>query len=339
MSAHLPLNPEWLAASVSVRRSILPSPYGSGLGLWSFRLSRSPLRSLSLRPDDSLTIPWMAWSVGFRNSVSFLPATQATRRLTLASVGLWPTERASLRWTHFRTSGFPQYGFKRGVGCDLRPRTYTHPKPTVLISMAANGMDDEISRSGIPVQRPLARQGVMLSPRVVAYYGLIRTSRGLPSTYGFVDRSLPLPVARGSPIYSACPFHRAAPWTPTDRAVARGCHFTARSGLRRLRSGSASAIPRAPVRARRVTRLMGSHSLRPDGLLALHRPRRLHSSFHLLSCLSKTSNMTTRVDSQFPRPVFHRRDTQPYGLRTKITKKRKRFSSCSFVSFVPSWSR
>src|SRR5436189_1886099 len=77
----------------------------------------------------------------------------------------------------FRTSGFPQYGFKRGVGCDLRPRTYTHPKPTVLISMAANGMDDEISRSGIPVQRPFARQG-LLSPLVVSYYCLIRTSRG-----------------------------------------------------------------------------------------------------------------------------------------------------------------
>ena len=97
----------------------------------------------------------------------------------------------------FRTSGFPQYGFKRGVGCDLRSRTCTHPKPTVLISMAANGMDDEISRSGIPVQRPLARQGVMLSPRVVAYYSLIRTSRGLPSTYGFDDRSWLPPVARG----------------------------------------------------------------------------------------------------------------------------------------------
>ncbi len=94
---------------------MLPSPYGSGLGLWSFRLSRSPLRSLSLRPDDSLTIPWMAWSVGFRNSVSFLPATQATRRLTLASVGLCPTERASLRWTHFRTAGFPQYGYKASL--------------------------------------------------------------------------------------------------------------------------------------------------------------------------------------------------------------------------------
>jgi hypothetical protein len=111
----------------------------------------------------------------------------------------------------FRTSGFPQYGFKRGVERDLRPRTYTHPKPMVMISMAANGMYDEISRYGIPVQRPLARQRVMLSPRVVAYYGLIRASRGLLSTYDFDDRSLLPPVARGSPIYSACPFHRAAP--------------------------------------------------------------------------------------------------------------------------------
>ena len=34
--------PEWLAASVRLRRSMLPSPYGSGLGLWGFRLSRPP---------------------------------------------------------------------------------------------------------------------------------------------------------------------------------------------------------------------------------------------------------------------------------------------------------
>ena len=34
-----------------------------------------------------------------------------------------------------------------------------------------------------PVQRPLARQRVMLSRRVIAYYGLIRNSRPLPSIY------------------------------------------------------------------------------------------------------------------------------------------------------------
>jgi len=55
---------------------------------------------LPSRPDDSLAIPKMASSIGFRNSVSFLPAIQAKRPLTLASVGLSPTERVSFRWTH-----------------------------------------------------------------------------------------------------------------------------------------------------------------------------------------------------------------------------------------------
>jgi hypothetical protein len=36
--------------------TMLPSPYGYGLGLWGFSLSRPFLRSLSLRPDGSLTI-------------------------------------------------------------------------------------------------------------------------------------------------------------------------------------------------------------------------------------------------------------------------------------------
>ncbi len=36
-----------------------------------------------------------------------------------------------------------------------------------------------------PVQRPLARQRVMLSHQVIAYYGLIRVSGLLPPTYAF----------------------------------------------------------------------------------------------------------------------------------------------------------
>ncbi len=35
--------------------------------------------SLSLRPGDSLTIPWMALSVGFIRFVSSTDATQATK--------------------------------------------------------------------------------------------------------------------------------------------------------------------------------------------------------------------------------------------------------------------
>src|SRR5213593_1392009 len=38
--------------------------------------------------------------MGFRDSVSLLPAILATEPLALAPVGLLPTERADLRWTH-----------------------------------------------------------------------------------------------------------------------------------------------------------------------------------------------------------------------------------------------
>src|SRR6266705_2458149 len=61
--------------------------------------------------------------------------------------------------------------------------------------------------------------------------------------------------------------------------------------------------------------------VRPERLLALHRQGRLLSSFHLLSHLWEASNITTRAISQFSRPVFHRQDTQHYGLQTKVQMK------------------
>jgi hypothetical protein len=65
--------PEESAASASLRRTLLPSPSGCGLGLRGFALSGPPLRSLVLRPGDSLTLPRRAWSMGFR-TVGFPPA-------------------------------------------------------------------------------------------------------------------------------------------------------------------------------------------------------------------------------------------------------------------------
>ena len=78
-------------------------PTDRGLGLRGYSLSGPPLRSLSLRPGDSLTIPWMALSMGFRYSVSLLPAIQATGSLALTLARLTLAEHASLRWTHNRT--------------------------------------------------------------------------------------------------------------------------------------------------------------------------------------------------------------------------------------------
>ncbi len=56
--------------------------------------------SLALRPGNSLTVPKTALSVSFTRFVSSTNVTQATGLLTLAPVGLTPTEHASLRWTH-----------------------------------------------------------------------------------------------------------------------------------------------------------------------------------------------------------------------------------------------
>ena len=53
-----------------------------------------------MRPGDSLTIPRMAWSVGFIRFVSSTDATQATKVLTIPPVGLSPTEHICLIWTH-----------------------------------------------------------------------------------------------------------------------------------------------------------------------------------------------------------------------------------------------
>src|SRR5215467_7048910 len=77
-----------------------PSPSHHGLGLRNFALSRLPVRSLTLRPGDSLATLTMAVSMGFRASVSLRPAIQVTRLLALAPTGLTPAEHVCLRWTH-----------------------------------------------------------------------------------------------------------------------------------------------------------------------------------------------------------------------------------------------
>ena len=137
--------PEWPAASVSLRRSMLSSPYGSELDLWCFRLSRPNLRLLSLRPDDLLTIQEMALSIGFRNSVSLLSAIQATRLLTFASVGLSPTEHSSLSWTHSRTVSFPQYGFKAGLSDGAFPSTASSSRRAVCLRPSCTSLSSVVS--------------------------------------------------------------------------------------------------------------------------------------------------------------------------------------------------
>jgi hypothetical protein len=65
------------------------------------------------------SIPRMLLSMGFRASVSFLPAIRATRLLTFTLAGLAPAEHASLRWTHNRTCG--RVGRQRVILVDTFP--------------------------------------------------------------------------------------------------------------------------------------------------------------------------------------------------------------------------
>ena len=87
--------PKWLAASVSLRRAMLPSSSFERFGLWGDDFSRLLRVHFSLRPDDLLTILKMALSVVERCGFP-LPHYPSYEVLTFTSVGLPPTDHISL---------------------------------------------------------------------------------------------------------------------------------------------------------------------------------------------------------------------------------------------------
>jgi hypothetical protein len=136
-----------------------------------------------------------------------------------------------------------------------------------------NRLPDPTPRSRPSIQRPLARHRVMLSRRVVAYYGLIRPSESLPTTYEFAaEAAAPKDIglgweSRGSPIYSAGLCSRAASNTPVTPKSVRGCSFLFGISLHHPVTDSATTLV--------VSRLQSSFRaqlvllLRPASLLAL----------------------------------------------------------------------
>ena len=133
------------------------------------------------------------------------------------------------------------------------------------------------SNSSASIQRPLARHRVLLSRRVIAYYGLIRASAFLPAAYGFATGAASPKEhglgweSRGSPIYSDGLGSRAVSLTPVARRVRVAVAsppvlaFTRLLKVRR---------PRWSFRGCRV-----HFKLRPASWLALLRGR-LRSSWH-----------------------------------------------------------
>src|SRR5208337_3534408 len=158
----------------------------------------------------------------------------------------------------------------------------------------------------------------MLSRQVIAYYGLMRASESLPAAYGFAAGAAAPKEnglrweSRGSPIYSAGLCSRAASHTPVTRRV-------------RVTVSSSSVLAFPPVS--RVRRHIGSFEAAEFTHSQVHRncygPRagwpsfrgRLHSSLRRRGHPQSASNMTTWINSQFPRPDFHRRVQRHYGLQ------------------------
>jgi hypothetical protein len=121
--------------------SCRPSRTRTGLSLRGYSLSGPALRSLSLRPGDSLTIPWMPLSMGFRYSVALLPAIQVSGVLALTLARLTLAEHANRRWT--------DYGMRIGrqrehMGLQLLPvfinGGYPHTGAGLCLHMASNSL-------------------------------------------------------------------------------------------------------------------------------------------------------------------------------------------------------
>jgi hypothetical protein len=88
--------PEWSGVSALFHLPMRSSSYGQGLDLRGSVLSRLPLRSLPLRPGNSLTIPTMALSMGFSVSVSLHAAIQTTGHRLLPWWACFPLNRRAL---------------------------------------------------------------------------------------------------------------------------------------------------------------------------------------------------------------------------------------------------
>ena len=151
----------------------------------------------------------------------------------------------------FRTAGFPQYGSKP----DRSAAVFSRRSRTAGLFRA-----DDAGASPAPysrtvsgrgnahlhplVQRPLARQQVILSRQVIAYYGLIRDSDPLPPSW---------PYGIGRRVFSRRPrpelsqfklrVFRSVPPALPRRSGGHDCCSSARIGLHPLGTGSAPAMP------------------------------------------------------------------------------------------------
>jgi len=173
------------------------------------------------------------------------------------------------------------------------------------------------SNSNTSIQRPLARHRVMLSCRVIAYYGLIRASESLPATYGFAAESAaPKEIglrweSRGSPIYSVGLDSRAASLTPVAPKSANDCCFLFGVSLDLQVTGSATTlVVSRPAQRSLALRPVGLPSRQSERLSRrLRRFRYLHrrSDSYRLARLSCRVGLALTEDQHLTRFTKHTR--------------------------------
>jgi hypothetical protein len=188
--------------------------------------------------------------------------------------------------THDGLSARPTYPCRPPAYTQLKPLTSERESKTSPNRTFVQGVLPPWA-SSIPVQRPLARQQVILSYRVLAYYDLIRNSRPLPSTYALYDGSLPYGLVWAGierlPNLLRVSFPPVPPPVPRR---SRWLHMTVTSPS--VLAFAKSALARQPhPHTRRFSRGERNEAAKfalcygPEGLLALHRQGLLLSSFRL----------------------------------------------------------
>jgi len=178
--------------------------------------------------------------------------------------------------------------FTRNISTYMRLQSLTQNRAYTFRRRAQAQAALLSSSKANPVQRPLPPRGVMLSPRIIAYYGLIRNSQPLPSTYALYDGSLPyglvwagierlpnlLRMSLSSvPSYVPRRARRLHLTVPSPSVLAFAAFAQARhpqSHTRRFMRGSCNEAARFAL------------CCGPEESLALPRQGRLLSSFHLV---------------------------------------------------------
>src|SRR6267378_7406583 len=130
----------------------------------------------------------MALSIGFGNSISFLPAIQATRLLTFTSVGLSPTVHTCISWSHNRTCRFTASGSRRRLTQSPRPLHVT------LSATSENNVGVVRLIANLPFCRRFLRPPSTEAPSLCRSYPASSVLRASPPSQSVRPFSHELPV-------------------------------------------------------------------------------------------------------------------------------------------------